>query len=250
MIKFISIPALAGACALSLGVADAATLTITGVTGEWNVVHTTATTTNLSGLGSSAISWGTGAGPAGQSGYTFTGNAPSGSLPQEVVFDVGTLTHQNQPIFSGTSILGATLTVMLDLLIDGTSAKIISLFDFDHFETANHAKVCANGGKNGVGVNIAGCADHMTAKTNLGSSESYVFSGVEYFLDVTGFLAEGSPLTGFWTIEGQTNTAILQARVMARPIGLPPPIPLPATGLLMIAGMGCLAAFSARHRKA
>ena len=248
MVKFISIPAVAVAGALSLGMAEAATLNITGVTGQWTSVQTEATTTNLSDLGSSAISWGTPDGPAGQSGYSFTGHAPSGSLTRDVVFDVGTLTHQNQPITAGTSILGATLTVTFDLLIDGTTAQIVSLFDFGHFETPNEANPCADGGLYGVGVNSAGCADRVTARTNLASSGAYIVDGIEYFFDVTGFLADGTPLTEFWTTEGQTNTAILQARFTAKPADLPAPVPLPATGLLMIAGMGGLAAFRARRQ--
>jgi hypothetical protein len=248
MVKFISISAVAVACALSLGMAEAATLNITGVTGQWTFVQTTATTSNLSGLGSSAISWGTPVGPAGQSGYSFTGHAPSGSLMQEAVFDVGTLTHQNQPIAAGTSVLGATLTVTFDLLIEGTTAQIVSLFDFGHFETPNEANPCADGGPYGVGVNSAGCADRVTARTNLASSEAYVVDGIAYFFDVTGFLTDGTPMTAFWTTEGRRNTAILQARFTAKPTDLPAPVPLPATGLLMIAGMGTLAAFRARRQ--
>lgn len=249
MIKFISVPALAVGGALSVGVAEAATLDITDVTGQWASVQTTATTSNLSGVGTSVISWGTPVGSDGQSGYAFAGQAPEGPLTEDVVFDVGTLTHQNQPIVSGTSILGAALTVTFDLLINGTATSIVSLFDFDHFETPNQANPCADGGVNGAGVNIAGCADRLTANTNFGSSESYIVDGIEYFFEVTGFLTDEGPLTEFWTIEGRTNTAILQARLTARPTDVPAPIPLPATGWLVIVGFGSLAALRARRRK-
>jgi hypothetical protein len=246
--KLSLIPAMA--VALSVGVAEAATFNVTGVTGQWTSVETTWTTNGLSSVGGAAISWGIPAGPAGQSGYSFTGHAPSGPLAQDVVFDVGTLTHQNQPIIAGTSIIGASLKVTFDLLIDGHKAKIVSLFDFGHLETPNGATPCADGGQNGVGVNTAGCADRVTAKTNFGSSESYIIDGMEYFVDVTGFLANGVPLTEFWTTEGKINTAILQARFTAKPAELPAPVPLPATGLMLIAGMGSLGAFRAWRRKA
>jgi hypothetical protein len=248
MKKFISIAALVAGGALSFGVAEAATLNITGVTGQWTTVQKTATTVSLSDLGSTAISWGTATGPAGQSGYTFAGHTPSGSLMQNTVFDVGTLTHQNQPILSGTSILGATLAVIFDLTIDGTEARIVSVFDFDHFETLNEASPCADGGANGAGVNSAGCADRVTARTNPGSSDSFIIDDIEYFFDVTGFLVNSSPMTEFWTIEGQANTAILQARFTSNPTGLPASVPLPATGWLMALGMGGLAAFRPRRR--
>lgn len=233
----------AAACIVASG-AMAGTISFTSVVGEWtNIVGGT----NTSGLGTSSIRWGNSTG-FGQSGYDFVGVAPptiSGILP-DAVFDLGTFSHVNQPIDSGTSITGATLKVFFDFFIDtdpSTTYSRSSTFIFNHFETPNAAAPCADGGTNGFGVNVNGCADNVNPVTNPGFSESFDVDGITYLLDVTGFDIGST----FWTQEQATNTAKIQARYTEK--SNVAPVPVPAAGLLLLSAIGGSLAL-ARRRKA
>lgn len=227
------------------GAAQAGTISITSVTGQWTSITGGSNTTPLGG---SSISWGNSTG-FGQSGYDFVGIAPPtvAGLPPDTVFDLGTFTHRNNPIEAGTSITAATLKVLFDFVIDSDPLTVIqrsSTFVFKHNETDNGADPCANGGANYVGVNINGCADNVDPATNPNFSESFDVDGVTYLLDVTGFDIGSS----FWTVEQATNTATIRARFTEK--SNVAPIPLPAAGWLLVAGLGGLGALSRRRRAA
>jgi hypothetical protein len=233
-----------GAAMLLAGTAAAATVSIGSVSGSW-----TSTTggANVQGLGTDTVSWGTDVGN-GQSGYSFAGIAPSGPHDAGTVFDLGTFTHSNFAIGSGTSISAA----QLELTIGATFTKgatstvktITSLFDFEHLETTNAAAVCADGGANGVGVNANGCADRVTLSGHAVASQTVVLGGKLYLLEITGLTVDGVPVSEFWTAENAASAAILQAQLTE--IGA---IPLPASALLLIGGIGGIG-FAARRRKA
>jgi hypothetical protein len=161
------------------------------------------------------------------------------------VFDLGTFTHRNQPIQAGTSITQATLKVFFDFMIDDDPLMTIisrsSTFVFKHLETPNGADPCADGGDNGVGVNVNGCADNVDPVTNPAFSEAFDVGGVTYLLDVTGFDIGSS----FWTVEGATNTATIQARFTAKENVAP--IPLPAAGWLLLSALAGAAALARRR---
>jgi hypothetical protein len=231
----------AAACVLA-GAAQAGTISITSVNGAWTSITGG---TNTSGVGTNSISWGNSTG-FGQSGYDFVGNAPLPNLLPDTVFDLGTFTHRNQPIVAGTSISAATLKVFFDFVIDaepGTTYSRSSTFTFDHWETDNGANPCADGGPNGVGVNVNGCADNVDPVTNPAFSESFDVDGITYILDVTGFNIGSS----FWTTEQATNNAVIQARFTER--SNVAPVPLPAAGWLLVAAVAGIGAL-ARRRKA
>lgn len=229
----------AAAAALLAGAAEAGTISIVSVTGNWTGVTGG---TNVNGLGTGTVKWGTNIGN-GQSGYGFAGYAPSGPHAADTLFDIGLFTHFNKAIASGTSITGAVLDVAFTFTIDGGAAITRhSIFEFAHWETANGANPCANGGANGSGVNANGCADRVTPVTNPYFSEAFLIDGVKYVFDVTGFNFGSS----FWTREGATNSAVLQGRFTETNIA---PVPLPAAGLMLLAGIAGLGA-AARRRTA
>jgi hypothetical protein len=227
----------AAGCALA-GSAMANTISITNVAGEWTGI---VGGTNTSGVGTDSIRWGVDVGN-GQSGYDFVGNAPPTifDLSPDELFDLGTFTHRNQPIQAGTSITSATLKVVFDFIIgsDPTPISRSSTFVFKHWETPNGVDPCADGNPNGVGVNSNGCADNVDPVTNPAFSESFDVDGFTYLLDVTGFDIGSS----FWTVEGENNTAKIQARFTLEENVAP--IPLPAAGWLLasaLLGAGAIA---------
>ena len=234
--------ATAAAAALISGGASASTVGdvfISSVVGVW----TATTGTTASGIGTNEIRWGNPSPPSSdpedQSGYKFVGAAPpvAGPFAEGEVFDLGEFTHFNEPI-TAPSITGATLQVTTEGLVDGVFFSILSVFEFDHFETVNFPGdgVCAAGGS-------TPCPDLVTPTLNVGASESVSIGGVDYFISVTGFDIGSS----FLTLENATNTATLQGTFTADVSGV---IPLPAAAWFLLAGVGGLAAVGRRKKAA
>jgi hypothetical protein len=230
----------AAAATLLAGAANSGTVSIVSVTGAW---------TNLtggqfiSGLGTDSVRWGEDIGN-GQSGYDFTGIAPSGPHNADTLFDMGIFTHVNMPVGGGTSITAAVLEVLFTFTIDGGAAiSRSSVFDFNHLESPNGADPCADGLANGIGNNVNGCADNVDPQTNPDFSETFEIEGVKYVFDVTGFDIGSS----FWTKERENNTATIRGRFTEeRNISA---VPLPAAGWMLLAGIAGLGA-AARKRRA
>lgn len=252
------------AVVVTTAAAQAGSISVLDVRGSWTSVSQQTTTEGLTGVGTDEILWGTPFAPNPfKSGYTIEGIAGAGSILPDEVFDVAKFTHHNFAIGKGTSILGAKLQLDFDILFeaDSSTATISAVFDFEHWETPNYIAtsrndpnfVCANGGFNWSGVNAKGCADRVTAVTNVGQSETFMIGDDTYIIDVTGFLVGGVPLEHFWTMEEGENSAILQAQfklIEPPPPPPPPPIPLPAAGWMLLAGVGGLAGLRARRRSA
>lgn len=248
MNRVLSMLCTASAMTIAAASAQAATLKLEGVSGIWTAATPNAGGT-LTGLNSASLRWGTpNPSPGPQSGYDFV--APS-DLPKDyapgVVFDLGTFTHLNYPINSGTSITAATLAVTYSFSLDGSPIEVrTSEFKFVHNETPNNDNLCANGESNNQGINSNGCADSVKATLNLGNSEAIKIGADNYYLSVTGFLFNGDLLSEFWTQEGASTSAVLQASFMhEKDIPQPAPIPLPAAGFLLLGALGALAF----HRK-
>ena len=180
----------------------------------------------------------------GKSRYTFVGVAPPPvPVSTNTDFNLGTFTHLNNPIFA-PSIEAATLKVDFVLDINGTSTGVLSsIFNFAHWETDNGASPCANGGANGAGVNVNGCADRVTFALNPSLSDSFLVDGTQYVLNISSFLIGGSPASEFWTTERATNSAGLQGRIVERSSV----VPIPAAAWLL--GSGLLGLFGLARRK-
>ena len=221
------------------GFAQAAT--ITTIQGEWS-----ATDPIVSGVGSEQITWGESAG-FGQSGYLFE----SAETPFEVfpgsTFLIGTFTHLNKPI-RGTLLREAELTV--SFFFEGLAEAVTSVFVFDHFETHNEAQLCANGGQNYAGLNINGCADRVGATLNEERSETIEIDGTSYFMDLSGFEYGGSIFDYFWTQEKADNEATLVGILRTASDQPLPPVPLPASGFLLIGALAALGYARSKNSRA
>ncbi len=237
----------------ALSAAAAATVSVTAVNGIWTAAAP-GNAPNLNGIGTSTINWGTGSQSGGfrQSSYTFSG--PSGlpvALTSGQSFVLGQFTHSNWPIVAlpaPSSITGATLQITFDLLVGGTAQTISQIYDFAHWETANAAAPCADGGTVGSGVDINGCADRVQATLNPAVSDTFTIGGVDYQINISafqGFAPDANGVPTFWTVESSQNTADLIATFDA--VDVPPaPVPLPATGLLLLAALGTAGAIRRR----
>ena len=260
--KLKSVFALATAAAIAFGMAGAsvaATIGVSGVGGNWTTLLPPQGPTNVTGLNTSAVRWGTpyqGAGGTGQqSGYSFLG-AAAGEIETGNDFDLGTFTHNNFVINSGTSITGANLGIIVSLVVGGVARSVSTAFRFDHDETANKGEsngLCKNGAANGAGVNSGGCADRVSLRNNTASNQRFEIDGFLYILEITGFTVAGQFLSEFWTTENAANSAILKARFtlvgptgsgrgQPLPVPLPSPVPLPAAGWMILSALGALSA--------
>ncbi|MGD9946834.1 MAG: THxN family PEP-CTERM protein [Burkholderiaceae bacterium] len=229
---------------LAAGPAYSATVTFENLAGTWSAA-TGGTNVNYSGNGTatSQITWGIPSGQPQQSGYSFAAvtspTVPTATLPPSPSNDLvlGTFTHFNFPINSGSGISAVQLTISASVKVDGVLQGSYSfVYDFAHWETPNGNNPCADGGTHGVGVNVNGCADRVTMNYN-SLSDSFTIGGDLYTLDIRGFeLMNGSKVYGFWTTENLANSAYILGRVALTSEVLAE-VPAPATLLLLSAGL-------------
>ena len=197
--------------------AVAATITLDNVVATWSNVHG-GSSIGFTGNGTNdaTVTWGTPHGGT-QSGYNFSGisgslDATPDSSPE---FVIGSFTHLNQPIAGGTSISDARLTIGTDVYVDSSFIGNYSfVYDVEHWETTNTARTCADGGVNGTGANVNGCADRV--QTNYNSlSDTFQIGSDLYTLDILGFrFFDGTDTLSFWTAESANNRVYLLARAI------------------------------------
>jgi hypothetical protein len=187
---------LATAMLLAATSAQAATVTVTSVSGVWSDVDPNVAT----GVGTTSIRWGQSTG-SGQSGYDFVSNVP----PPQVLgngqqFDLATFTHINQPI-TGNAIEKAWLDVTINFTADFLVGPQVAnqQFIFLHNETPNNC----------FGAN---CSDDIVkAFLNVGQSNVYVDGLNVYTFGITGFEVGNVLFSQFNSPEGSNNTATLRA---------------------------------------
>lgn len=247
MKKYLSASLAASAVMFAAMSADAASLTLTNVAGNWSSWTGGVSVTPSTNGDVSELRWGTPRFVGKQSGYDFEPAATPTTQQQDETFALGSFTHYNFPIDVG--ITSATLDVTFSFYLGDDSDNIYtrtSQFVFNHLETPNMAPVCANGKQSKVNGVQVGCEDRVTPKTNPSKSESFtVVDGNttrNYLFDVTGFEIGD----GFWTVENQKNTATLQGRFTYEENVAP--IPLPAAGWMLMAGLGGIGVVARRRR--
>jgi len=220
--------------------ASAATLSVTSLTTEWQNP-----TAGVTGAGTNEIRWGDGWNGA-QSGYDLSPTAGPFDIADTETFAVGTFAHRNLPIRDP---LLTSVDLVVNFVIDGIAAPLTSVFAFEHLESPNWPSTCANGEENMVGVNKYGCADRASVSLNEDKSDVFVLEGVSYILDVLGYRQGTATSDQFWTMEQSINTAELvgifraidtQTTPGTFAIPIPAPVPLPASWLLLLGGLGGL----------
>ncbi|NNE87820.1 MAG: VPLPA-CTERM sorting domain-containing protein [Silicimonas sp.] len=219
---------------------SAASLTIDGVDGIWSTSQPV-----VNGIGSTELRWGTPArGQPRQSGYDFVASQTPFEVEDGRSFVLGTFTHLNFPI---TGVLLEAADLAVSFVIAGVEGEIQTTFSFNHFETYNEATRCADGGANGVGANVNGCADNVLATLNEAKSEVFELDGVIYQLDISGFQYDGRLFQSFWTQEDRANSAELIA--VFNVVDTISEVPLPASGLFLLGGLGAFAMQRKRRKQ-
>jgi len=165
---------------------------------------------------------------------------------------MGWLTHNNE-IISQDFIGTVDIHYHLDYYSDPEKTNLVWSapemdFRLQIWETPNEADPCADGGANGVGVNINGCADRFSYQvlgaTGIGDPfdlplGSFTWDGTNYVVTSSGFFdVAGNLLGSAWSAEEQSNTFYVNHEVH---------VPEPASIALM--GLGLLGLGFARRRK-
>ncbi|MCG2838479.1 THxN family PEP-CTERM protein [Photobacterium sp. WH77] len=162
-------------------------------------------------------------------------------------FQLGTFTHLNNVILSsGASLQSVDLQLSTTVSIDGgTPVDVQFVFNFTHNETSNSADPCANGEANGVGVNVNGCADIITVSTSQFTDVTTI-NGIQYTVNIQGFLVNGLFADRFETVEQSTNQAFIQANISAL---TEVPVPEPASVAILGTVLAGIAMIRRRKRQ-
>lgn len=265
--------AAAAVLALSASLAQAAFVT------QWNVIND-ASFVPASVLPSSntfpnpvlsnsnrTLKWGTPFAPnTFQSGLTISPPGPGVLVDTGVLTSTVSVTHDNFPIFQGSSLtavdIQANLTLKGVVPPGGAPINGSTTFNVKFLETPNlgTAGVCADGGTPGVGININGCADIFVLADNALNFPFLYDSGdgnpllyfVSFFADGFGSLSNAACAAagaaagcrGFETAENQSTTIDFKILITGRPFETPEPGSIALTGLAL-ASLG----FIGRRRK-
>ena len=222
--------------------ARAETVTLSGVTGVWS----NPTATSPAALAAASVSysashdriyWGDPASGAGPSSLLFTAGATPRTFDTGDLFDVGVLTHFNNPIYN--AITGATLTVSLSFS-DPAGVNGAFPFSFQIIETPNT-------------VDATPDDDFIKFGTTV-SSQTFTIGTTEYTLQLLGFRQGGVFVSQFTSPELSMNSATLVGRITSNvndPVPAEASTPLPTAalaGLTLLGGFGLTT--RGRHRKA
>ncbi len=150
------------------------------------------------------------------------------------IFDLGTLTHFNWEVRSGTSIRGAVLTFDFD--IAGSNPPHLSFsFNLGVDETDNKAAGCAN-----TPVTPGNWCPDIISFPQMGGGETFTLDGRTYTLNLLGFGPTANNLqSAFITQEFQDNSTHLWATISSPTTQVPEPgaLSLMALGLFGVGGV-------------
>lgn len=238
---------LAATAAIGLLAAPAhALLTLNGTSGEWsNPNGGTAIRYKTATNGTKKILWGDPAwgysSTAGKSGLGFKG---IGNLALDVgeVFNLGTLSHYNKTIWSGTAADAADLEVDLDFGFGNQTFDFTMNID----ETRNDAGYHPGGVCPYITTTANGCSDKITWSNSI-SANTFNIGTEEYKLDLVGFsdsLDESTITTEFISQEGRNSHAHIFAQItQVNPVVQD----IPESASLM--GLGLIGFAAVRHRR-
>ncbi|MBU1690038.1 MAG: THxN family PEP-CTERM protein [Gammaproteobacteria bacterium] len=185
---------------------------------------------NMNGLswGESPISGGP------QSGLIFNQTSNGSSVELGAMFELGTLTHSNQLIYTDTSITNANL--QLKLTLTGTGSVTTGPFDYNFsiFESLNSGS-CPT-----WQASMIPCDDKISF-SSAPMSQQFSLDGQLYWFNLLGFSKDRATISsGMITTEQMATTQYLMANITA--------VPVPAALWLLGSGLLGLAGFARRKR--
>ncbi len=163
-----------------------------------------------------------------RSSYVFESRITPFDAPTNgTAFSLGTFTHNNFPIPSGSGITGINLLVNLG--IEGFGA-LSTTFVYSHNETPNNSS----------------SPNDIVTITNPVLNAHFISGGNDYYFSLLGFSQNGGATISnvFSTIENQANIADLYGIITTTPI--PNPTPIPAA--IWLFGSGLVGLIGIRRR--
>ncbi len=146
------------------------------------------------------IAWGDDS--SSRSGYDFIDNSALGTVNVGETFKLGTFTHNNFPIPSGSAITNAYLRVTFDVQIEGETVHVDKLVHFQHNETPNTSDPVAS-------------ADIVTIVDGTNIVHVTTPRGFTYTLTIGFQDAGGNTVTQVHTLENAATSFNLNATLTA-----------------------------------
>lgn len=220
--------------------ANAAIITVGGITSEWvDVTPDSVTDLRLfNGSDPIAVAWGI---PhtqfSGQSAFVFKNAVTPFDVDTEVdsgLFFLGDFTHRNNPV-TGTSVSPESVGLSISVSIDGVAGSFGEVFTLFLDETPNHAT-----------AEDPNCCDDFVTFGAGTTNSFFTLGGSDYFIRLLGFSTDGGAtlLDTFASPERGFNTAGLWGQIVeGRPV-----VAVPAPSTLLLLGSALLAVVGLRRR--